>query len=238
MAHIQSKYSGLWKPQSLTVDKISSQKMFIDNIDIIEDFAKVTMQKVHAPVQDIASLREINTSDTELFTTGMLIMVCDIGMFMFNRGISSVNGGNGMDGNAIIAPITGGGVWVPTTPSDIPLSPRGVSSATELDTMLTSILSNMMNNSVKYIIMNFSQIISPIGGGIIHMTIYKTNNTYAVVEARTYHTNPDVVFQFTRSRHSGIWGKWCRLPYLDENGRIPLDQLPSSIGTVIPASIE
>ena len=42
MAHIQTEHVGLWKPQNLSLDKINSQKMFIDNIDILDSrFASI-----------------------------------------------------------------------------------------------------------------------------------------------------------------------------------------------------
>lgn len=37
MAHIKTSNLGLWKPQDLNLDKISSQKMFIDNINILDN---------------------------------------------------------------------------------------------------------------------------------------------------------------------------------------------------------
>lgn len=230
MAHVQTGYLKLWKPQDLSVDKFSSQKMCVDNIEAMENFAKVTMQKIHHPVKAISDLRAIDTSDTTLFTDGMLIIVQENGMYSFNR---SAIGGNGADGNAVIAPITGGGGWVPTTPTDIPLSGREASTPTELDSILTSTLSNMSNNTIKYIIMNCTQPFAPFGGGIINMTIYKTNDRYAVIEARAYYT--DAVMQFTRSRYNDVWMGWHKLPYLDANNKIPLDQIPSG---VLPASVE
>lgn len=236
MAHVQEEYSRLWYPQDPTVDKVNSQKMFIDNIHMIEAFVLAAKQGIHTPVKALADLRAINTSDTTLFKTGMLILVQELGMFMFNR---SAIGGNGADGNAIIAPITGGGGWVPTTPSDIPLSGREVSTANELDIQLTNALNNMASNSIKHIVMNCVQPFPPFGGGIINMTIYKTNNAYAVVEARVYNSSPNVTWQFTRSRYTSIWGPWHRLPYLDETGKIPVEFLPAtyvSNATVIDES--
>ena len=236
MAHVQEKYSGLWYPQDPAVDKVNSQKMFIDNVHAMEAFALVTKQGVHAPVRTLAELRAIDTSDTVLFKTGMLIMVQELGLFIFNR---SAIGGNGADGNAIIAPNTGGGGWVPTTPSDIPLSGREASTTEQLDTILTSILTNMSSNSVKHAIVNCVQPFQPFGGGIIHMTIYKTNNSFAVIESRVYYSDPNIALQFTRSRYNGIWGQWCRLPYLDTNGKIPVSMLPAtyvSNATVIDES--
>ena len=51
MAHIQSKLLKLWKPQNLTVDKISSQKMFIDNIDALESFGLSVLKMTDVPVE-------------------------------------------------------------------------------------------------------------------------------------------------------------------------------------------
>lgn len=225
MAHVQDTYSGLWYPQDPTVDKINSQKMFIDNIHMIEAFVLAAKQGIHAPVKALADLRAINTSDTTLFKTGMLILVQELGMFMFNR---LAIGGNGADGNAIIAPITGGGGWVPTTPSDIPLSGREASTVEQLDTILTDALTNMSSNSIKHVIVNCTQPFQPFGGGVIHMTIYKTNNSYAVIESRVYYSDPNIALQFTRSRYNGVWGQWYKLPYLDANGKIPVSQLPAT----------
>lgn len=200
------------------------------------DYAQAELNKVnsnlHWSVQTVNDLRAINTSDTTLFKNGTLIMVQEIGLFVFNR---SAIGGNGADGNAIIAPVTGGGGWIPTTPTDIPLSGREVSTAAELDIQLTYILSNMAGNSIKYTIINCVLPFAPFGGGIIHMTVYKTNNNFAVIEARVYYSDPNIAVQFTRSRYNGTWGEWTRLPYLDSNGKIPLSQLPSNF---MPASVE
>ena len=200
------------------------------------DYMKSELNKVYSNLQGsvktLGDLRSINTSDATLYKNGTLIMVQEIGLFAFNR---SAVGGNGSDGNAIIAPITGGGGWVPTTPSDIPLTGREVSTAAELDTQLTNMLTNMSGNTIKHTVFNCTQPFAPFGGGIIHMTIYKTNNAYAVIEARAYYSTPNVALQYTRSRYSNTWGEWTRLPYLDANGKIPIDQLPSS---VMRASVE
>lgn len=200
------------------------------------DYAQAELNKInstlHVSVKTVSELRAINTSDTTLFKNGTLIMVQELGLFVFNR---SAIGGNGADGNAIIAPVTGGGGWIPTTPTDIPLSGREVSTAAELDIQLTNILSNMAGNSIKYTIINCVLPFAPFGGGIIHMTVYKTNNNFAVIEARVYYSDPNIAVQFTRSRYNGTWGEWTRLPYLDSNGKIPLSQLPSNF---MPASVE
>ena len=116
MAHIQTQYGGLWKPQDLTLDKISSQKMFIDNIDSMESFIKEGKQKVHPSVKTIADLKAIDTSDTALFTTGMLIMVHEVGIFCFNRNTT----GTSTDSDDIIVPTTGGGEWISTNINSAP----------------------------------------------------------------------------------------------------------------------
>lgn len=200
--------------------------------EFVQDKFDETTSNLHSSVRTLSELRAINTSDTALFKNGTLIMVQEIGLFAFNR---SAVGGNGSDGNAIIASITGGGGWVPTTPSDIPLTGREVSTAADLDTQLTNMLTNMSGNTIKHTVFNCIQPFAPFGGGIIHMTIYKTNNAYAVIEARAYYSTPNVALQYTRSRYSNTWGEWTRLPYLDSNGKIPIDQLPSS---VMRASVE
>lgn len=125
MAHIQTQYGGLWKPQDLALDKISSQKMFIDNIDFIESFIKEGKQKVHPPVKTITDLRAIDTSDTTLFTTGMLIMVYEIGIFYFNRNAT------GTDSSDIVTPTTGGGRWILIASSggSDPITPESIGAA-------------------------------------------------------------------------------------------------------------
>lgn len=216
---VLEKLTALFEPEKSVFDYMKSE---LNNV----------YSNIHGSVKTLGDLRSINTSDTTLYKNGTLIMVQEIGLFVFNR---AAVGGNGSDGNAIIAPITGGGGWVPTTPSDIPLAGREVSTAAELDTQLTNMLTNMSSNTIKHTIVNCIQPFAPFGGGIIHMTIYKTNNAYAVIEARAYYSTPNVALQFTRSRYSNTWGEWTKLPYLDSNGKIPLEQLPSS---VLPASIE
>ena len=59
MAHIKSSYVGLWKPQDLTIDKINSQMMFVDNIDALETFGLSLLKNCHAPVTSIDSLDEL-----------------------------------------------------------------------------------------------------------------------------------------------------------------------------------
>lgn len=125
MAHIQTQYGGLWKPQDLALDKISSQKMFIDNIDFIESFIKEGKQKLHQSVKTIADLKAIDTSDTTLFTTGMLIMVYEIGIFYFNRNAT------GTDSSDIVTPTTGGGRWIliASSGSSDPITPESIGAA-------------------------------------------------------------------------------------------------------------
>lgn len=200
--------------------------------DFVQSALTTINSRLHLSVKTVSELRAINTSDTTLFKNGTLIMVQELGLLVFNR---SAIGGNGADGNAIIAPISGGGGWVPTTPSDIPLSGREVSTAAELDIQLTNILTSMTSNTIKYTILNCVQPFAPFGGGIIHMTVYKTNINFAVIEARVYYSEPNIALQYTRSRYNGTWGEWTKLPYLDSNGKIPISQLPSN---VMQASVE
>lgn len=129
MAHIQTQYGGLWKPQDLALDKISSQKMFIDNIDFIESFIKEGKQKLHQSVKTIADLKAIDTSDTTLFTTGMLIMVYEIGIFYFNRNAT------GTDSSDIITPTTGGGRWILIASSggSDPITPESIGAIPSSD---------------------------------------------------------------------------------------------------------
>lgn len=107
MAHIQTSYSKLWKPQSLSMDKINSQKMFIDNINAMEELALSILKRSNTPVASIAELRDIDTSDTTLYTDGMTIMVKSNGIYFFDRGNTNAD-----DGKTIIAPTTGGGRWI------------------------------------------------------------------------------------------------------------------------------
>lgn len=229
MAHIQTENLGLWKPQDLGVDKVNPQKMFIDNINIIENFGKTTMQNMHPSVQTLNELRTINTSNTELFKSGMLIIVRDNGMYSFNRNSTADD-----DNNAIIAPTTGGGRWITTQGTDIVLTPRGVNSATELDDLLTTILTNMSINSIKFTVIRGIDAFYPLDGGMAHVTLYKSNNLYASVMLFMYNFDR-ITRVLTRSRYDGIWGRWVSIPFLDHNGKIPMDQLPTG---VLPASIE
>ena len=131
MAHIQTQYGGLWKPQDLTLDKISSQKMFVDNIDSMESFIKEGKQKVYPSVKTIADLKAIDTSDTALFTTGMLIMVHEVGIFCFNR---NTIGDASTDSDDIIVPTTGGGEWISTNINSAPAGYGiGEENATRVD---------------------------------------------------------------------------------------------------------
>lgn len=107
MAHIQSKLLKLWKPQNLTVDKISSQKMFIDNIDALESFGLSVLKRTDVPVASITELRAVDTSDTSLYTDGMMIMVKSNGLYFFNRSSTETD-----DGKNVIAPTNGGGRWI------------------------------------------------------------------------------------------------------------------------------
>lgn len=229
MAHIQTAHLGLWKPQDLTIDKISSQKMFVDNINMIEAFAEQTLQNMHKSVKSLADLRAINTSDTALFKNGTLIMVQDNGMYSFNRNSTADD-----DNNAIIAPTTGGGRWITIQGTDIVLTPLGVNSATELDNLLTNILTNMSINSIKFTMIRGIAAFYPLDGGMAHVTVYKSNNLYASVMLFMYNFDR-ITRVLTRSRYDGIWGRWVSIPFLDDNGKIPLDQLPSGI---MSASVE
>lgn len=204
--------------------------MFIDNIDKIDEFAKITMQKMHSPVKSLSDLRSIDTSDATLFSSGMLIMVQENGIYSFNRSSTASD-----DNNAIIAPTTGVGRWITTQVTDIALSARVVNDNTEFDTLLTNVLSQMSIDSIKFIavrVMNGGVPISSNNIGFI--TIYKSNNSYATVTMVRYDSSRIAAY-YTRTIYEGTWGKWVALPYLDEDGKIPLNQLPS---TVLPATVE
>ena len=107
MAHIQGKYVKLWKPQDLTVDKISSQRMFVDNIDALEAFALSVLNRSAIPVASITALRSIDTSDTTVYVDGTTVMVKSNGLYFFDRGNTTAD-----NGSTIIAPTTGGGRWI------------------------------------------------------------------------------------------------------------------------------
>lgn len=89
------------------MDKISSQKMFVDNIDALESFALSVLKRSSTPVATVDALRAIDTSDTILYSDGMTIMVKSAGLYFFDRGNTTAD-----DGRNIIAPATGGGRWV------------------------------------------------------------------------------------------------------------------------------
>lgn len=110
MAHIQNLYSKLWKPQDLTIDKISSQRMFIDNIDLLEEFALSVLKRTAIPVASIEALRTIDTSDTTLYSDGMTIMIKSNGIYFFDRGNTTAD-----NGTTVIAPTNGGGRWISDT---------------------------------------------------------------------------------------------------------------------------
>lgn len=234
MAHVQEEYSGLWYPQDLALDKINSQKMFADNIHATEAFALSTMQKVHRSVQTLDDLKAIDTSDATLFKTGMLIMVHEYGLYSFNRNSTAD------ESNAVVAPTTGIGRWITTQTTDIALTPRLVNTTAELDTLLASMLEQMSPNSIKFAIVKvINETGFPLYGGTGHITIYKPENSlYASVTMIIYNHNW-VTLHYTRTRYNGTWGRWVMLPYLDENGKIPVSQLPAtyvSNATVIDES--
>lgn len=110
MAHVQNKYSKLWKPQDIGVDKVSPQKMFVENIDFLEELALSVLKRTANPVASITELRAIDTTDTSLYTDGMTIMVKSNGLYFFDRNSTSVD-----DGKTIITPTTGGGRWISDT---------------------------------------------------------------------------------------------------------------------------
>lgn len=221
MAHVQEKYSGLWYPQDPTVDKISSQKMFIDNIHAMEALALSTMQNVHKSVQTLDDLRAIDTSDATLFKTGMLVMVHEYGLYSFNRNSTATAS------NAVVIPTVGPGRWIATMPTDIAFTPIEVQSNEDLNTRLESILANMSDHSMKFFILRMTTAFQPFEGGTIHMTMYKVSNLYASIMCTVYNSDR-VARVYTRARYDGIWGGWVMLPFLDVNGKIPVSQLPST----------
>lgn len=107
MAHIQDQYSGLWKPQNLAVDKIISQKMFVDNTETLSAFILLQKTLMNQPVNSIIELRAINTSDTTLFPDKKLIFVPCCGWYYLDRDSALAD-----NGTNIIAPTTGGGRWI------------------------------------------------------------------------------------------------------------------------------
>ena len=229
MAHIRTSHLGLWKPQDLNLDKISSQKMFIDNINALELFAQSILQNVHQSVQSLDELRAIDTSDRTIFKTGMLIMLNGYGIYSFNRDSTAD------ESHAVVVPTTGGGRWIATTASDIVLTPIEVQSNDALDSRLELILTNMSPHSIKFFVIRAMTEFVPFKGGTIHMTMYKVSNLYASISCIVY--NADRIAKiYTRARYDGIWGRWVMAPFLDSNGKIPVDQLPTS--TVATAKVE
>ena len=53
MAHVQTQYAKLWKPQNLVTDKVNSQAMFIDNVNAMEAFVLSSLRKLNTPVASI-----------------------------------------------------------------------------------------------------------------------------------------------------------------------------------------
>ena len=91
MAHINKAYSGLNRPQNISFDKIDPQKMFVDNIEILENLYINNIKTIILPTSSIATLRAINTSDIDIFTDGKLINVIGIGIFYFVRANTDVD---------------------------------------------------------------------------------------------------------------------------------------------------
>ena len=230
MAHIQTTYAQLWKPQDLSIDKISSQKMFVDNINQTENIILSLLQNVHQSVKTLSELRAIDTTDATLFKTGMLIMVHEYGMYQFNRASTAD------ESNAVVKPTIGVGRWITTTPTEIALAPIAVNTTAELDALLTNMVNQMTPSSIRFtMIRGLGGTEAPLYGGVGHATIYKSSDgAYATVTMIMY--NHDyVALYYTRTRYGNVWGRWVTLPYLDENGKIPFSQLPSG---VLNASIE
>lgn len=107
MAHIQTNYMKLWKPQDIAIDKISSQKMFLDNIDAMEAFGMLMRSLIDVPVESIDALRAINTSDTNIYKDGKIIAVKYIGIYQFYRASDATD-----TNYDVIEPSVGGGRWV------------------------------------------------------------------------------------------------------------------------------
>lgn len=107
MAHIQTSQLGLWKPQDLAIDKISSQKMFIDNINAMEAFGVSMLSLINTPVASIDALKAINTSDTNIYKDGKMIVVGMIGIYRFSRTSDATD-----NNYSVITPSVGGGRWI------------------------------------------------------------------------------------------------------------------------------
>jgi hypothetical protein len=223
MAHVQTKYAGMWKPQDLAVDKISPQKVFIDNTDAVDNFAKITMQKMHTPVRTLDELKAIDTSDTAIFTNGTLIVVANSGLYQFDR--TSILNENSTW--SVVIPTKGGGRWLSVVLSTrMTASYDDVGTSEQLDTKLTNIITSMQPHSVRHVIFSITTNITPFGGGNVHMMINKTSDSYATIIASRY--GPDVIRYVTRSLFEGKWGRWAIVPILDVDGRIPVSMLPEA----------
>lgn len=107
MAHVQTDYMGLWRPQDLAIDKISSQKMFIDNVNAIEAFGVSMLSLIDTPVESIDDLRAINTSDADIYRDGKIIAVKHVGIYQFYRTSDATD-----TNYDVITPSTGVGRWV------------------------------------------------------------------------------------------------------------------------------
>jgi hypothetical protein len=96
------------------MDRVDTQKMFIDNINQHEsNYLKIT-RIISASVGSVAELRTIDTTDTGLYTDGMVILVRGIGTFYFDSTSSA-----GDDGIGVIKPNVGNGRWLSVVRGDI-----------------------------------------------------------------------------------------------------------------------
>lgn len=107
MAHIQDQYSGLWKPQDLAVDKIVSQKMFVDNTNTLSAFILLQKTMLNQSLNSLTALRAVNTTNTTLFCDRKLVYVKINGWFRFDRACTLAD-----NGITVIAPTIGGGRWI------------------------------------------------------------------------------------------------------------------------------
>lgn len=107
MAHVQEPYSGLWKPDSVTTNKVDSQKMFITNIDQEEANYLSLLKRVAQSVASITALRAVNTTDQNIYANGIVIMVSGNALLYWLDRTSSESD----NGTTIIAPTTGDGRW-------------------------------------------------------------------------------------------------------------------------------
>lgn len=118
MAHIQTQYSKQWYPDSITNNKVSSQKIFIDNVIAMDNLLKNLIANSVDRYISFDALKAVDTSDTDIYTNYKMA-------FAFGQYGDGIYGGGiyifarTMPEHApttdilpgLILPTTGGGMW-------------------------------------------------------------------------------------------------------------------------------